>query len=294
MSPPDELLVAISEDGLLRARIARVTTLVGELTLRQRSGRLATLALGRAAGAAAVFPMEAGKLALVSLQFTGGGPLGGLLVEHRQSGDIRGYAQEPTAEPRGTLALRRSGAGLGLLPHGSLSVVKQDGHGRYTVGRVALQNGEIDDDVAGYFRDSEQVPTAIFAETVLDEGGRVTASFAVLVQVLPPADADALLRVPPRFDVEEGTTLEGLLQLTLGDSPRVLERTPLRFCCDCSRDRVARSLLLLEPRELEEMIAQDHGAEVTCRFCAEQYLISEEELEEILRQRRTAVPDEVH
>lgn len=283
----DELWIAISDDNRLRARVARTSALAHEVARRQNAKPLAATALARAASVAAVFPLDEGKLDLVSLQFTGGGPLGGLLIEHRHPGSLRGYAQHPDAEPRGSLELARMGAGLGLLPGGSLSVVKQDGHGRYTVGRVGLRNGEVDDDVEGYFLESDQVPTRVFAHASVDDSGTVLASFGVIVQALPPGTAEDLEGVQtPKAD-GDADDLDAILKAALGGRGyRVLEKRPLEFRCECSRDRVKSSLRLLDVTDLEDMLEKDKGAEVTCRFCSERYEIGEQELASILEERR--------
>jgi molecular chaperone Hsp33 len=39
------------------------------------------------------------------------------------------------------------------------------------------------------------------------------------------------------------------------------------------------AILLLGRDEIADMIARDGGAEVTCEFCAERYVVSAEELE---------------
>ncbi len=283
---PDELWSVLSGDNRLRARVARITNVAREVARRQHAGRLAATALARATACAAVFPLDDGKLDLVSLQFTGGGPLGGLLLEHRHPGALRGYAQRPEAEPRTPLSYTRHGVGLGLLPGGSLSVVKQDGHGRYTVGRVALRSGAIDDDVEAYFQGSEQVPTRVFAAASVDERGHVRSAAGALVQALPPGTPEDMERVgaPTHDDAED---LDALLRAVLGGSDyRVLERRPLRFHCECSKERVTSSLKLLEESELADMLATDKGAEVTCRFCAERYVVSEGELADLLEERR--------
>ena len=38
----------------------------------------------------------------------------------------------------------------------------------------------------------------------------------------------------------------------------------------------------LSDQEIQEMIEEDHGAEVTCQFCNTTYQFTEEELKEIL------------
>ena len=43
------------------------------------------------------------------------------------------------------------------------------------------------------------------------------------------------------------------------------------FRCDCSRERLERVLISLGKAELSDMIAQEHGAELTCHFCNKKY-----------------------
>ena len=78
--------------------------------------------------------------------------------------------------------------------------------------------------------------------------------------------------------------LEQILSEVLGGfAVEILDRSPnITFHCRCSRERILGVLQTLPQEELQTMIEEDHGAEVTCHFCADQYTFSEPDLQELL------------
>ena len=62
----------------------------------------------------------------------------------------------------------------------------------------------------------------------------------------------------------------------------MLERVPVRYRCDCTRERVERALMLLGPEELKDMIRTQHGAQVDCHFCNTRRRFTQEELEQLI------------
>jgi molecular chaperone Hsp33 len=281
----DELKLALSEDGLVRVRAALTTDLVKEAIRRHKTAKLGTVALGRALTVAALYPLEEGKVESVSLQYTGHGPLRTVYAEARMSGALRGYVGDPAAVPPGELNFGHQGAGLGLLPGEALHVVRLDGRGNHSVSQVVLKNGEIDEDAEAFFVQSEQVITRIRAEVLLGDDGEVQRAWGVLAQHLPGAPDDALADFSHPA-INDAVDLDQLITGALGGGPfKTLSTLKLSFSCPCSRERVESSFLLMSPEELEDMIKEDKGAHVTCRFCETEYNLSEDELRTIIRQR---------
>ena len=64
--------------------------------------------------------------------------------------------------------------------------------------------------------------------------------------------------------------------------PVVLDRTPLRYRCGCSRARMEKALISLGRKELQTIIDEDTGAELGCHFCHQQYQFTTEELRQLL------------
>ncbi len=108
---------------------------------------------------------------------------------------------------------------------------------------------------------------------------------------MPDASDEAITKVEQNIAaiplvsrlMENGETPEQILARILGEeNVEVLEKMPVRFHCDCSRERFAGGLSSIGKDELHEMIVEDHGAEVVCHFCGEKYHYSEADLQELV------------
>ena len=76
---------------------------------------------------------------------------------------------------------------------------------------------------------------------------------------------------------------ESLLRRALpGLELEVLEKRPIEYRCDCGRERMERALISLGREELQSMIDEQGGAELTCRFCDNVQRFTKEDLETLL------------
>ena len=64
-------------------------------------------------------------------------------------------------------------------------------------------------------------------------------------------------------------------------SPQILDDYLPAYRCDCSRERVERAVISLGKAQLDQLIEEDHGAELSCHFCGKRYAFSEQELRQI-------------
>ena len=62
---------------------------------------------------------------------------------------------------------------------------------------------------------------------------------------------------------------------------RLLSREPLAYACDCSREKMEKALIALGRGELEQLINEDQGAELTCHFCRAAHRFSKEDLQNL-------------
>lgn len=282
--PSDRLLIAVTEDGLLRGRAIAGTELVRNAVRPHDPTPLATRAIGRAALAAALFPVSWKDIDRISIQWSGSGPLGSVMADVREGDLVRAKVSDPSAvlDARMTFSGRR-GIGYGLLPHGFVSVIRQRRNGSFDRGQIDLKNGEIDEDLEAFFHKSDQTRTRLRGHVDVDDaGGGVRLATGLLVQALPGDDDQAL----PEFDLSEeeaaNASPEKLLEHGFGGRPfRVLETRAPSYQCTCDAERFASGLMLLESSELLEMINEDQGARLSCDFCRTVYTFNREQLEDI-------------
>ena len=77
---------------------------------------------------------------------------------------------------------------------------------------------------------------------------------------------------------------EAMLRTVLSDFElEILETAPVEYRCTCSRERVERALLSLGAAELEDILAQQGQAELTCQFCDKVHRFSGEDLRGLIQ-----------
>ena len=295
----DEIVRAITGDGLVKAAAITGRDLVERARNIHTLLPMATAALGRVLlGASLMGDALKEEEASLTLQIKGGGPLGTLLAVSDSQGNVRGYAQHPHVELMekypGKLDV---GAAVGC--DGTLTVIKDLGLKEPYVGSIGLFSGEIAEDLAMYFVESEQIPTACALGVLVGTDQSVTAAGGYLIQLLPGAGEEVITRIEEGVQrvgsvshaLDGGLDGEGLLRAVLeGFDLEVLEKHPVEYRCYCSRERVTRALISMGRQELADLIAQQGQAELTCQFCDRVYRYSREELEELLAGMGSAPP----
>ena len=287
----DQLIRAISRDGLIKVSAVSTRDLTERARQIHKTLPVATAALGRLLAAASMMGNALKEeAASITLQIKGGGPLGTLLAVSDHEGNVRGTVENPAVD----LPLREDGkldVGTAVGNQGTLTVVRDLRMKEPYVGSVGLLWGEIAEDVALYFVESEQIPTACGLGVLVDRDQSVLSAGGYLVQLLPGAGeetAEALeasLRAakPVTELLKADPDPEALLRQALpGLELEILEKRPVEYRCDCSRERMERALISLGREELRAMIDEQGGAELTCRFCDSVQRFSKEDLEALL------------
>jgi molecular chaperone Hsp33 len=289
----DHLIRAIARGANLRVCCTLTTRLVEESARRHRMSPAATCAVGRALTSGLLLATLTKGGERVTVQIIGDGPIGTITVDATDAGDVRGYASRPEAGPPLRAGIRNS-----LTPtvgkNGMVSVLRDLGLKELYQGQVALTSGEVDEDVEAYLRISEQVPSALACEVVLRDDGHVAIAGGVLVQAMPGGDPDSVrefqesLRSGRLHELlqQRDWTAATLAAAIYGGEPLefVGDERPVRFACKCSPERIGDMLTLLTTVDLDEMIADDKPAEITCNYCGQRYEVERATLERIRSQ----------
>lgn len=287
----DQLVRAISKDGFVKAAAVSTRDLTERARQIHHTLPVATAALGRTLAAASIMGnalKDAGSS--LTLQIKGGGPLGTVLAVSDNQGNVRGTVDHPTVD----LPLRPDGkldVGGAVGRDGTLTVIRDLNMKEPYVGSVGLVGGEIAEDLAAYFAESEQVPSACALGVLVDRDQSVLAAGGYLIQLMPGAGEDVIARVEGGV-LAAGTATE-LLQRCSGPEKllrtvlpefelEILETAPVEYRCYCSRERMERALISLGPDDLREILEEQDGAEMTCRFCDRVQKFSREDLEKML------------
>lgn len=284
------LVRASAHGGRVRAFAVDTTSVVGELLARHGTEPAVTAALGRLATGALLFGATLKeKHHLVTIRIQGDGPAGTLLASANGSGEVRGLVANPVTEVEQVRGGKLNVSGV-VGRTGRLTVTRDLGLRQPYVGVVELVSGEVGEDLAHYLVSSEQTPSAVGIGVFVRATGAVEAAGGYMIQLLPGvsdhvagAIEETVRALPhPTTMLREGDTPEDVLSRVFPDGYELLERTPVRFHCPCSRERVDRALLLLGEEAIREIVEKDRAAgrtEVTCEFCGRQYHIPVAELE---------------
>ena len=289
----DQLVRVIAKDAPIKAMAISGTSLVERARQIHDTWPVATAALGRLLMAASMMGnMLKEQDGSVTLRVKGDGPLGTVLAVSDSMGNVRGYVENPAVDvPRKSHAKLDVGSAVG--PGGTLTVVKDLGLKEPYVGSIQLISGEIAEDIAAYFVESEQIPTACALGVLISPDQTVRAAGGYLIQLLPGADESVISAIERGVarvgavsaQLDRGLGPVELLQDVLSDFQlEMLETSPVEYRCYCSRERVSRALISIGRDELRSMIDKQGSAELTCQFCDKVYHFSRSDLEALLQE----------
>lgn len=287
----DYIIRATAANDQIRAFAAVTTEMVETAREHHNTSPVATAALGRLLTAGAMMgSMMKGEKDVLTLQIKAGGPLQGITVTADSKGNVKGYVGNPDvcipANSKGKLDV------AGAVGPGFLTVIKDMGLKEPYSGQVMLQTCEIAEDLTYYFATSEQVPSAVGLGVLMNKNNTVRQAGGFIVQLMPFAEEEVISRLEQNVQkinsvtnlLEEGHTPESLLEKVLeGFDVQINEKMDTRFRCNCSKERVAKALISIGRKELNEMIQEGKPIEMNCHFCNTNYNFTVEELKEILR-----------
>ncbi len=289
----DHVIRCLLKDRPIRVVAAITTDVAREASRRHGLVAGAQVAVARAATSGLLLATMTKGKERIMLQVLGDGPLGGAIVDAYGNGQVRAYLKAPgTLIPGGAGKRVRLVGGVGR--KGVVNVIRDLGLKERVSGQAPILSGEIDADVEHYLTTSEQIESALGCDAVLGEDGTVRAAGGVLVQCLPddPANKEMVAEMWKRLRLDAvydtlasdnvaASSAEDLARAVLdehADEIDVLDIGPASFHCPCTRERVVGALELMSDDDIQTMIDDDGGAEITCDFCREVYQFSADDL----------------
>ncbi len=287
----DYMIRGTAADDMVRVFAVTTRDTVEKARQIHNTSPVATAALGRLLSAGSMMgPMMKGDKDLMTLRIKGDGPIGGITVTADSQGNVKGYPENPNvlihAKPNGKLDVS------GAIGKGYLTVIRDLGLKEPYVGQVELVSGEIAEDMTYYFTTSEQIPSSVGLGVLLDKANFVKQAGGFIVQLMPGVKDEIISVIEKNLSginsvtsmLDSGMTPEDIAAFLMnGLDFKILEKTPVGFNCGCSRERMAKAVISLGEKEIQEMIDDGEPIELNCQFCKGSYEFSVDELKEMLK-----------
>ena len=139
---------------------------------------------------------------------------------------------------------------------------------------------------------SEQTPSAVALGVLVDKDYTIKQAGGFIIQLMPEADEDTIFSLeiklhemePVTAMLEKGMTPEDIMDYLIGDlEPNILDKVPVEYYCNCSRERVEKALISLGKKEIAKIIEEDGKATLHCHFCNKDYEFNEDDLMNIIK-----------
>lgn len=288
----DYAVRASAANEMVRVFACISTEMVEQTRQNHNTSPVMTAALGRLLTAGSLMGlMMKNPTDLLTLEIGGAGPGGGLLVTATSDGYVKGYPKvSDVILPPKNGKLDVGGA---FVP-GILRVIKDMGLKEPYNSTVALQSGEIAEDLTYYFATSEQIPSSVGLGVLMNKDNTVKVAGGFILQLMPFADDKTLetlenniKTLPPVTDMlSDGLSPEDIIgRLFDGLETTIHETMPIGLRCDCGKERITKALMTLPKSDIEEMINDGKPVEVRCQFCCKKYDFSKEDLINIREKR---------
>ncbi len=283
----------MTKDGSARIHVIDSTDIVNRAIEIHKTSATAGAAIGRLLTVTSVMGSMLGDPEdSVTVTLRGDGAAGILTAVSDYEGNVRGYIENPLADlplnERGKLDVG------GIVGAGVLQVIRDAGGEEPYIGMTELVSGEIGDDIAAYYVESEQIPTMCAVGVLIGRDLSCLGSGCVFIQMLPFYDdntaarleenAGKLSRVSSLF--AEGRSCEEIMEIALsGVEYDIFDSIDVEYRCTCSRERTARAVRSLGRQEVERILNEERTAnrdeiiELGCRFCGKKYTFDRKEAE---------------
>lgn len=287
----DKIKKFLAYNGKISITCANTTDLIEKARQIHDLSPVATAAFGRMLTITAIMGNEMkNKQDKLTIQIKGNGPIGPMLVTSDNSPKVKGYVTNPHVDlPLNEFGKLDVSGAVGM--QGYINVIKDIGLKDPYIGISPLVSGEIGDDFANYFVNSEQRNSAVALGVLVDKNG-VRSAGGYLINPMPDVTEEEISKVEQSIFkagaiskmLDNNLTLKEIAKLVTGDNniKEIEDNVIPVYECDCSKEHMKEVLISIGKKDLEEILETDKKAEIVCHFCNKKYLFTEQELKEML------------
>ena len=288
----DKIKKFLAYNGKISVICAETTEMVEEARKIHDMSPVVTAAFGRVLTMTAIMATEMkGSKDKLTVQIKGSGEIGSIVVTANNYPILKGYAVNPKVEiPLNEFGKLDVSGAIGN--QGYINVIKDIGLKKPYIGISPLVSGEIAEDFANYFVNSEQRNSAVALGVLVDKDG-VRASGGYLINPMPDATEEEISKIEQAIFkagamskmLDSNMTLEEIAKKVTGDENiEILEDNIVpEYKCDCSKEHMKDALVSIGKKDLEEILKEDGKLEAMCHFCNKKYTFTKEELEKMIR-----------
>ena len=288
----DKIIRCLAYNGKVNIRCINSTNIVEEARKIHDLSPTATATLGRVLTITSLMGKEMKEeKGTITTQIKGNGPIGNITAVSDNNGNVKGYVSNPQLELPLNPLNGKINVGEAVGNKGMIYIIKDRGLKEPYIGMTPIISGEIAEDFTNYFATSEQTPTVVALGVLVNKDG-VKSAGGYLITLMPDAGEEEIQKIEQALKnadsiskmLSDGKELVEIAEEVTGDKNLMYfeDNDIPKYECNCSKEKIERSLISLGREELCDIIEKDKKAELICHFCNKKYLFTEDELRKLI------------
>ena len=289
------------ENGAFRGRLVRLNKVIDTILQKHQYPTPVSAVIAESSALAAILASSIKYDGLFTLQTESNGPVSMVVVDVKSDGTMRACAKFDEAHLEQAQALRKMSGEIEPAPH-----LMGEGHLAFTVdqgpdtqlyqGIVDLQGKTLTDCALRYFKQSEQIDTALQLFLLPPQGESKSWSAAgIMIQKMPVKGGKEFLDEDAAKDAWEQAQVflhsltadevfnadlsaEEILHRLYHDNKLVITKSlEYKFGCRCNREKLLKTLRSFGKEEIEHLV-ENGKITAECHFCGEKYVFDKGEI----------------